>query len=58
MTGLKQAKVLLQKSRNFIDVCMLGNEEGRRVKLTENLNVSRGGAVGNIEIRGNLEELL
>ena len=45
-------------SRNFIDVCMLGNEEGRRVKLTENLNVSRGGAVGNIEIRGKLEELL
>ena len=41
-----------------MDVCMLGNEEGRRVKLTENLNVSRGGAVGKIEIRGNLEELL
>ena len=55
----KAGKGIAPKSHEiFLDVCMLGNEEGRRVKLTENLNVSRGGAVGNIEIRGNLEELL
>ena len=30
----KGDKSCCKKSPNFIDVCMLGNEEGRRVKLT------------------------